>query len=482
MSRFLKISASLALAAALAGCTMAPKYERPSPALPVDWTAGAQVPAGTAGATLADWRQVVADEPMKRLIELAIANNRDLRVAALNIEKAQAQYQITRADLLPKIDATAGSNMARTPARLSSSGEAVTSHSYTVGVGFSAFELDLFGRIQSLKDAALEQFLATEEARRSVELSLVAEVGQAYLTLAADREQLALAEEILATQQDSLEIVKRRAEYGTAGDLDVSRAQTTVDTAQVQAARYQTKVVEDENLLALLVGMPLSQDLLPAKKLADVAPLAELPAGLPSEVLLRRPDVLAAEHQLKSANANIGAARARHFPSIGLTAFFGTASNEVNNLFQSGTGMWTFAPQIALPIFHAGAISAGVKSAEADKSILVAQYEKAVQTAFREVSDSLSRRASLVRQVQAQDSLASASARAYELSTLRYEAGVDGYLSKLDAQRSDATARSGRIATRLEQAANTLTLYKVLGGGWNPAPDQGKDQGKDLGK
>ncbi len=477
MSRFLKTSVALALVAALAvslaGCSMAPKYERPSPELPGGWTAGAQISASVANATLADWRQIITDEPMRRLMELAIANNRDLRVAALKIEKAQAQYQIQRADLLPKINATAGADMSRTPGSLTSSGQAVTSRTYSVGLGFAAFELDLFGRIQSLKDAALEQFLATEEARKSVELSLVAEVGQAYLTLAADREQLALAEEILATERDSYEIVKHRADFGTAGDLDLSRAQTTVDTARVQAARYQAKVTEDENLLALLVGLPLAPELTPAKSLADIAPLAEVPAGLPSEVLFRRPDVLAAEHQLKAANANIGAARARHFPSIGITGMFGTASNEVNGLFTSGSGLWSFAPQLTLPIFHAGAISAGVKGAEADKSILVAQYEKAVQTAFREVSDTLARRASLARQVEAQDSLAQATGRAYELSGLRYEAGVDGYLSKLDAQRSHATARQNRIASRLEQAANTLTLYKVLGGGWSAPGDSG---------
>lgn len=469
MSRFLKMSASLALVAALAGCSMAPKYERPSPALPVEWTAGAQVAPSVANATLADWRQIVTDEPMRRLIELALANNRDLRVAALKIEKAQAQYQISRADLLPKINATGGADMKRTPGSLTGSGQPATSRAYSVGLGFAAFELDLFGRIQSLKDAALEQFLATEESRRSVELSLVAEVGQAYLNLAADREQLALARDILQTELDSHEIIAQRAGFGVADDLDLSRAQTTVDTARVQAARYESRVAEDENLLALLVGMPLAPELTPAKSLAEVAPLVPVPAGLPSEVLFRRPDVLAAEHQLKSANANIGAARARHFPSIGITGMFGTASNEVNGLFTSGSALWTFAPQITLPIFHAGAISAGVKAAEADKAILVAQYEKAVQTAFREVSDTLARRASLAAQVAAQDSLATATATAFELSGLRYEAGVDGYLSKLDAQRAHAAARQNRIAARLEQAANTLTLYKVLGGGWPKA-------------
>lgn len=448
------------------GCTMAPKYTQPAPPLPAEWTSGG-VMKSTPGAKTQDWRQILADEPMKRLVELALINNRDLRVAALKIEKAQAQYQIQRADLFPKIDATAGANNQRTPAKLSSTGKASTSHTYSVGLGFSAFELDLFGRIQSLKDEALEKFLATEASRRSVELSLVAEVATAYLTLAADREQLSLAKEILETELASLEIVQQRFSFGVANELDLSRAQTTVDTAKVQMAKYASQVTQDENLLSVLVGMPLSAELLPAKSLADVAPLNPVPAGLPSEVLTRRPDVLAAEHQLKAANADIGAARARYFPSIGITANYGFASNEVNDLFKAASGMWAFSPQLTLPIFHAGAIRAGVKASEAERDIMLAQYEKAVQTAFREVSDCLAQSASLEGQVAAQTSLVKASGKSYELSTLRYESGVDSYLSKLDAQRSYATSRQGLIATRLSRLANTMTLYKALGGGWS---------------
>ena len=467
MLRCAQIPAALALALALAaGCTLAPKYERPSPELPGNWTSGA-VQTPQVNATLADWRQVVADEPMKRLIELAQANNRDLRVAALKIAKAQAQYQITRADLLPKINATAGADMKRTPGGLTSTGVAVTTRTYSVGLGFSAFELDLFGRIQSLKDAALEQFLATEVSHQSMELSLVAEVAAAYLTLAADREHLSLAREILETEQASHEVIRNRFEFGVAGELDLSRAQTTVDTARVQVARYQAQVTADENMLALLAGQPLAAELMPAQSLAEVAPLLPVPAGLPSAVLARRPDVLAAEHQLKAANANIGAARARHFPSISITGAFGTASTAVNGLFASGSGLWAFAPQVTLPIFNAGAISAGVKVAEADRDILVAQYEKAVQTAFREVSDTLAQGASLTAQVEAQTSLTNATAKSFELSTLRYEAGVDSFLSKLDAQRSHASSSQDLIAARLGRQTNFMTLYKALGGGWS---------------
>lgn len=467
--------ASVCLATLLAilafGCTLAPKYERPSPLLPPDWTSGT-ASRSQANATLPDWRQVVTDEPMRRLVELALQNNRDLRVAALKIEKAQAQYQIQRADLLPKIDATGGAQMTRTPGKLTSSGNPVTSRTYSVGLGFSAFELDLFGRIQSLKDEALESFLATEASRRSVELSLVAEVATAYLSLAADREQLRLAQEILETEEASFEIVQQRFNFGVANELELSQAQTTVDTAKVNVATYTAKVTTDENSLSVLVGMPLSNELLPAKSLADVAPLTPMPAGLPSEVLTRRPDVLAAEHQLKAANADIGAARARYFPSIGITSSVGFASSQVNDLFNSPAGAWSFVPQLTLPIFHSGAIRAGVKASEAERDIMVAQYEKTVQTAFKEVSDALAQSSSLEAQVMAQSSLVKATGKSYELSTLRYENGVDSYLTKLDSQRSFASSRQNLINARLSRLANTLTLYKALGGGWSKEEDQ----------
>jgi len=452
--------------ALLSGCTLAPQFERPSPALPADWRGGPAV-AAQPGAAAQDWRQVVADGPMRRLIELALANNRDLRVAVLNIEKAQAQHEIRRADLFPHIDASAAGNTSRTPASLSSTGYAYTSRAYSVGLGFSAFELDLFGRVRSLKAQALEQYLSTEASAKSVELSLVAEVGQAYMTLAADREHLSLAREILETETASYEVVNDRFRNGVSNELELAQAQTTVDTARVSVAVYEAQVTEDENTLSLLVGLPLGPELAPAKTLAEIAPLAAVPAGLPSEVLARRPDVVAAEHSLKAANANIGAARAMYFPIISLTGSYGTASNEINGLFKSGSQSWTFIPQVTLPIFHAGAIRAGVKSAEADRDITVAQYEKAVQTAFKEVSDALAQGRSLAAQVTAQTSLTQATGKSYALSTLRYENGLDSYLSKLDSQRAHATARQNLITARLSQQANRLTLYKALGGGWN---------------
>jgi efflux transporter, outer membrane factor (OMF) lipoprotein, NodT family len=454
------------LALVLAGCTLAPKYERPSPALPDNWTSGTD-PAGQANATVPGWRQVIADGPTRALVELALANNRDLRVAALKVEKAQAQYQIARADLFPTIAAGADATMQRLPKTLSSTGQPLTSREYRVGLGMSSFELDLFGRIQSLKTEALEQFFATEEARRSVELSLVAEVATGYLTLAADREHLALAGETLTTERESYEITRQRAETGIASDLDLRRAQTTVDTARVAVANYRAQVTADENMLSVLVGQPLTAAQMPAKSLAEVLPLNTVPAGLPSEVLTRRPDVLAAEHQLKAANADIGAARARYFPTISLTGTFGTASSQISDLFQNGFQTWSFIPSITVPIFTAGSIRAGVDAAWAERKIMVATYEKTVQTAFREVSDSLAQGAALEDEVQAQASLAEATGASYDLSTLRYEAGIDGYLSKLDAQRTNVTARQDLISLRLAKAGNVLTLYKALGGGWS---------------
>jgi efflux transporter, outer membrane factor (OMF) lipoprotein, NodT family len=466
-SRALKAACLAALIPALlSGCTLAPKYERPNPALPADWNSGIAAPSQP-GAKAQDWRQVVTDAPMSRLIELALANNRDLRVALLQVEKAQAQHEIVRADLFPKIDATAGADMNRTPASLSSTGYAVTSRAYSVGLGFSAFELDLFGRLRSLKEQALEQYLSSEASAKSVELTLVAQVATAYMTLASDREHLTLAQEILETENASYEVVRNRFENGVANELELAQAQTTVDTAKVSVASYEAQVKADETNLSLLVGMPLSPELTPAKTLAEISPLAPVPAGLPSEVLARRPDVLSAEHTLKAANANIGAARAMYFPTISLTGSYGTSSNEINGLFKNGSQAWTFVPQLTLPIFHAGAIRAGVKSAEADRDITVAQYEKSVQTAFKEVSDALSLGSSLTTQVEAQTSLAKATGKSYELSTLRYENGVDSYLSKLDSQRAYATARQNLITTRLSQQTSRLTLYKALGGGWN---------------
>ena len=450
----------------LGGCTLAPNYERPNPPLEADWTTGGAAHTQP-GAKAQNWREVITDAPTKHLVALALANNRDLRVALLNVEKAQATHAIRRADLFPHIDATAAGNMARTPATLSGTGYPVTSRAYSVGLGFSAFELDLFGRLRSLKEQALEQYLSTEATAKSVELTLVAQVASAYMTLAADREHLATAQEILDTEQASFELVTQRFGNGIANELDLSQAQTTVDTAKLSVASYISQVTQDENALSVLTGMPVTMEMAPARKLADITPLAAVPAGLPSEVLARRPDIVSAEHDLKAANAYVGAARAMFFPSISLTGSYGTASNEINGLFKSGSQQWAFVPSLDLPIFRAGSIIATVRYSKADREAMIATYEKTVQTAFKEVSDTLALEASLIKQVAAQSSLTKATGKSYELATLRYENGVDSYLTKLDSQRSNASARQNLINARLSQQTNRLTLFKALGGGWD---------------
>ncbi len=452
--------------ALLGGCTLAPKYERPNPTLPVDWTTGGAT-QGQPGAAAQDWRAIITDGPTRHLVDMALANNRDLRVALLNVEKAQAMHAIKRADLFPHIDATGEGNMTRTPGKLTGTGKPVTSHSYSAGLGFSAFELDLFGRLRSLNEQAFEQYLSSEANAKGVELTLIAQTASSYATLAADREHLATAKEILQTEQTSYDLVKQRFANGIANELDLAQAQTTVDNARINVAVYTAQVTQDENALAVLIGMPVTIDLTPAQKLADITPLAEVPAGVPSDVLFRRPDVIGAEHDLKAANAYVGAARAMFFPSISLTGSYGTASNEINGLFKNGSKQWAFVPSIDLPIFRAGSIIAAVRYSKADREAMIATYEKTVQTAFREVSDTLTQAASLRDQLDAETSLVKATGKSYELSTLRYENGVDSYLTKLDSQRADATARQNLITARLSQLTNRLTLFKTLGGGWN---------------
>lgn len=454
----------------LAGCsTMAPDYTRPAAPVPAAWPDGPayQKEAAETGPAVADipWQEFFVEPQLRQLISLALENNRDLRVAALNIERSRAQYQIRRSDLFPKVDATAVANMLRASEDLSRTGEPETIHEYSVGLGVSAYELDLFGRVRSLKDQALEQYLATEQARRGVQISLVAEVAANYLTLAADRERLKLAQETLANQQASYQLTRSRFEAGVASALDIHQAQTSVDTARVDIARYTGLVAQDENALALVVGSQVSPELLPSALTETLTALKEITPGLPSEVLLRRPDILQAENLLKGANANIGAARAAFFPRITLNTSVGYSSDELAGLFTSGTTIWSFSPRVTLPIFTAGSLRAGLKVTKVDRDIAVAQYEKAIQTAFREVADALAQRGTIDEQVAAQQSLTDATAESYRLSQIRYEKGVDSYLNVLDSQRSLYGAQQGLITVRLTRLTNLATLFKVLGGG-----------------
>jgi multidrug efflux system outer membrane protein len=472
---------SLAIAALLGGCaSMAPDYQRPQAPVAAEW--GSEAAKGDLRVSDIGWREFFVDDKLRKLIAIALENNRDLRVAALNIEKARAEYRIERADLFPTVNAggsatiqhngsgssSGSSNSTSGTTTGSSSGSnSGTSRSYRANIGFSAYELDFFGRIRSLNDQALQLYFATEEARRSTQISLVAEVANVWLTLAADRERLRLAQNTFSSQKESYNLTKRRFELGVASELDVRQAQTTMDTAQVDVARYNALVRQDDNALTLLLGAPLPQDLRPEGDKIEVTALAELPTGIPSEVLQRRPDVLQAEHQLRAANANIGAARAAFFPTISLTASVGTASSELSGLFGGGSGFWTFVPQITIPIFNAGRNQANLDVSEVQKDINIAQYEKAIQTAFREVADALALKSTLDEQFAAQKSLVDATDVSYRLSEARFKSGIDSYLTVLDSQRAMYASQQNLITLRLTVLSNQVTLYKVLGGGWS---------------
>ena len=453
---------------ALTGCvSMAPEYTQPAAPMPVAWPSGPAYDEGknaTAAAAI-PWQEFFLDEQLQKLIALALENNRDLRITALNIERARAQYRIQRAELLPQVDANAGMTAQQVPADFSRTGESETSEEYTVGLGVSSYELDLFGRVQNLRDQALAQYLATEEARRTVQISLIAEVAASYLNLAADQERLLLAGETLAAQQATYKLMQRRFEVGTLSELDLRQAQTRLDAARVDVARFTTLAAQDENLLNLVVGSTVPAELLPAALSETLTAVQEVAPGLSSEVLLQRPDILEAEYLLKGYNANIGVARAAFFPRITLTGSVGFGSDELSRLFASGSGLWTFAPRIELPIFDSGSRTAKLKVAEVDREIALAGYEKAIQTAFREVADALAQRGTIDEQLAAQQSLTDATAASYRLSQTRYEKGVDSYLSVLDSQRSLYGAQQELIATRLTRLLNLVTLYKVLGGG-----------------
>ena len=452
----------------LGGCTLAPEYTRPDAPVPPEWPTGAayqeaKAMPGTPTATEIRWREFFVDERLQRLIATALNNNRDLRLAALNVERARAFYGIQRAELLPTLNAVGTGIKERVPADLSTTRQRMTVEQYSVDLGIISWEIDFFGRIRSLKDRALEEYLATEQARQSAQILLVSAVANAYLALAADRENLKLAETTLETQKSAYNLINRRYDLGLASELDLNQAQTQVDTARGDIARFTRFSAQDENALNLLVGAPTPSELLPAD-LGSVSPPKEISPGMSSEVLLRRPDIMAAEHQLKAANAFIGAARAAFFPRVSLTTAVGTASSELSGLFDSGQGTWSFAPLIVMPIFDARLWSA-YDVTTVEKEIALAQYEKAIQTAFREVADALAVLGTVDEQVSAQQSLVDALARTYHLSNVRYTLGIDSYLGVLDAQRFLRAAQVVLIANRLGKLANQVRLYAVLGGG-----------------
>ncbi|PPU45749.1 multidrug transporter [Xanthomonas arboricola] len=476
---------AIAVASVLSGCTLMPRYARPDAPVPerfagtelstASTTTDAASPEQAIDIANIGWRQVFTDPALQQVIALALENNRDLRVAALNIEVARAQYRVERAALLPAVQGTGTANNARTPSELAIPGQPQVFRTYSANIGVSAYELDLFGRVRSLKEQALQQFLSTAEARRSTHISLVAEVATAYLTLAADQQLLQLAQSTLSSQGDSYRLQQRSFELGVASQLSLRQAQTTVESARVDVERYTAQVAQDRNALVLLVGTQVPAELLP-QALPDGASvdgnvLASVPAGLPSQLLQRRPDILEAERNLRAANANIGAARAAFFPSISLTASTGSSSSSLSHLFDSGTRAWSFVPTLTLPIFNAGRNRANLDMAKANRDIEVAQYEKAIQSAFREVSDALAQRETIGRQLQAQQALVDATADSYRLSQARFERGVDSYLQALDAQRALYSAQQNLITTQLSRFTNLATFYKAMGGGWLQSAD-----------
>lgn len=450
---------------ALAGCTsLAPRYTRP--AAPVSDTLPAGVPAiaSDAGAVVdLPWRQVFLDTRLQQVIALALENNRDLRIALLNIETQRAQYRIQRAASLPSIDASAAQSRSR---GTDASGQSGVSRSASAEVGIASWELDLFGRVRSLKDQALENWLATTETQRGTRLTLVAEVASAWLTLCADQQRLELARQTLHNQQQTLALTQERHAQGIVSGLDLSQVEASVHSARSDLASYTVQLAQDRTALELLVGTRLEAPLLPSSEALDSAvALAPIRSGLDSRVLLDRPDVLAAEHALKAANANIGAARAAFFPSIALTANTGRSSDALSSLFSGGLRTWSFIPSISIPIFHAGALKAELDVATLGKHIEVARYEKSIQSAFAEVADALVARANLDEQLEAQRALVAANQRGFTLADTRYRTGVDSYLEALDAQRSLYSAQQAQITLQLSEANNRVTLYKVLGGG-----------------
>ena len=464
--------AALAASALLAGCVnLAPPYAMPTnpvPATVVLDTGAAPAEAGDAARAAAQALAWVQSPALRETIALALDNNRDLQVALANLERARALYGVQQADSLPTVAATAQGTRNRSAADLTASGRAQTASQFSAQLGFVSYELDLWGRVRNLNETALQQFLQTAANRRSVELALVADVANAWLALAADQARLRLAQDTLASRQKAYELTERIHELGATSGLVLAQNRTTVESARVDAAAYAAQVERDRNALQLLVGGPVPTALLPAPldrlQVDSAAALLDVPAPLPSSRLLQRPDIAAAENGLRAATANIGAARAALFPTISLTAAAGTASSDLGGLFASGNGTWSFAPQLRLPLLDGGRARANVRVAEAGTQLALAQYDRTVQTAFREVADALAERAQWAERLQAQSALVAATQKAFDLSEARFKAGVDNYLTVLDAQRSLYAAQQSQITLQLAEQLNRITLYKVLGG------------------
>ncbi|MCK9429882.1 MAG: efflux transporter outer membrane subunit [Candidatus Omnitrophica bacterium] len=466
----------------LSGCTMIPKYNRPPAPIPGNWPSGAaysqaQSTAKALDVTQLKWREFFTDLKLQQIIEIAINNNRNLKLAVFNVDRARALYGIERAKLLPVVNAEGALSKQRSSSDFLTPGASNVSKQYSVDLGITAWEVDFFGRIRSLKKQALEEYLATEEARRSAQIALVSEVARVYLIIAADRANLSLARSTLKAQEDAYNLVFRKHKLKLVNVIDLYRAQTQVDTAQGDVVLYTQQLAQDQNALNFLAGSAVPEDLLPLD-LASVNPLMNIFPGLSSEVLLRRPDILDAEHLLKGAYANIGAARAAFFPVISLTTTLGSASNEFSGLFKSGKNTWAYAPQVVMPIFDPHTWFA-YRVSETDQKIALTKYEKTIQTAFREVADVLAVQGTVDQQIAAQQSMVDSAQEVYRLSSKRYTNGIDSYLSVLDAQRSLYNAQQGLISMQLSKLANEVKAYAVFGGGGLVEADGKKQNDRD---
>ena len=460
------------LSLALAGCSMAPHYERPALPVPAATPRGDAYTGGDAdpaAAALADtaWSDFFTDDRLRGVIRLALDNNRDLRLSLANVEQARAQYRVQRADILPSLSASGGATYQKSPFAAAGGGTTAGGGRmdiYSASVGISAWEIDLFGRVRNLTEAAQEQFFAAQENRNAAQVMLIAEIATAWATLAADQEQLTLARKTEAAFRQTLDLTQARFKSGVASELEVRQASTSHDQARADIARLTTQIAQDRNAITLLAGTVVDNSLLPDRLPDGGITIGQLPAELPSEILLKRPDIAAAEHQLIAANANIGAARAAFFPTLSLTAALGPMSLGLSNLFANGSENWSVAPSASLPIFDAGRKAGNLRYAKATRDAMLAQYEKSVQTAFREVADALARRGTIADQLGAQTSLRDNARGTWQLSEARFKAGVDNYLTVLDAQRSLYAAQQSQITLQLAEQLNRITLYKVLGG------------------
>jgi multidrug efflux system outer membrane protein len=492
-----KFTLALLAATTLAGCNLAPKYVRPVGAVPATLPQDGIYPAAASDApdvSRIGWQAFFTDDRLRRTIAMGLENNRDLRIAAANVLQARAQYRIQRADLVPSTSLSgsgiytnniqgasgslggaagggtgAGAGTGGTGANVGA-GVGTSSPNlafYSANVGFSAFELDLFGRVRNLNRAALEQYFATEEAQRATRISLIAEIATAWLTYASDQDQLRLSQESLKSFAQSLELTRAQFRIGVASELEARQAETTYQGARNDIAVLKTRVAQDKNALDLLVGTPVQTDLLPQGLGDGNAALPLLPTGLSSDILLRRPDVLQAEHQLIAQNANIGAARAAMFPRISLTATLGTISTALSGLFAGGSFTYTGAPSVSLPLFDGGRIRGNLDAARAQQQAAVSTYEKTVQTAFREVADALAQRGTIDEQIAAQTARVEAANVALKISDARYRTGVESFLTTLDSQRTAYSAQQLLVTTRLNRESNMVELYRALGGGLN---------------